>query len=349
MCPPSSGAQSRGGAGTARGTVARSPNPLHLDAAEPQLPCALVEAGLCWPASPPQSWTTAEVMHRRCPGLALHLPLTLRHPTFSLLLHPLPPSSRLDKPIWTSCHHLQLRVRAALQAMGMVGGQSHPVSCLWTSLGAVGGSGVCRAAGVGGGRERVSEETSEGQGLEEGEGFFLLHPKKNFFALRSYFCDCPVLGQHLGCFAPLWCLVERLWRSLPSQPPSLGWGRRGAFDTTVQRKLMYGLLGRCHAYFEGVYGGGQRTEIFPSSGTFGWCLISTCPVLPVVLTGPCMGFQGPLLFLRAAGTDAKPSHSGTMLVCHQSWTAAFENPLAVFSEGLMLGTGMWKIHIVLWI
>lgn len=61
----------------------------------------------------------------------------------------------------------------------------------------------CRAAGVGGGRERVSEETSEGQGLEEGEGFFLLHPKKNFFALRSYFCDCPVLGQHLGCFAPL--------------------------------------------------------------------------------------------------------------------------------------------------
>lgn len=50
--------------------------------------------------------------------------------------------------------------------------------------------------------------------------------------------------------------------------------------------------------------------------------------------------KGYCFFLRAAGPDAKPSCSDTMLICYESPAAASENPLAVFDEGLMLRRGV---------
>lgn len=213
MCSVSSGAQSRGGAGTTRGKVARTPYPLHLDAAEPQLLCGYWEQA--WAGqylTPSLSWTTMEVMRQCCPGLALHPPFILRHLTFPLLLRSLSPSSRLDKPDWISCCYPQLAARAALQVIDGAGGAKpcclRAFELVWELLEAlVSGEWWWWV------RRRVLEETSEGQDLEEAERIFLLPPKK-IFAPRSFFCDCPVLGQCLGCFAPMWCLSKRLWRNL---------------------------------------------------------------------------------------------------------------------------------------
>lgn len=120
--PPSSGSQSRRGAGSVRGTVSRTA-PLHLDAAETQLPCGYqklnwAEQHLFHGAEQPwRQWiNSSQGMFSTHPHLSLLL-FSFSHLLFS--------SYSLDKPNLTSFYNTQLLPGSGLVWLRR---QSHCVS-----------------------------------------------------------------------------------------------------------------------------------------------------------------------------------------------------------------------------
>lgn len=239
------------------------------------------------------------------------------------------PPTVLTNP--TALHFVKLWARAVLQVVS-VAGEGKPLclsafELLWEMKALVSGSWR--------GRGRVLKEISES--FWGGKSFFfLLHPKK--YSLHPGSASMTTCGS-----GSIWCALHKCDASQKGfevashLPPPLEWRRKEGLGTTVWRKLIFRLLGRCHAHLRMWTGKGSIQKC-----TSEWCLNSTCSVLPVVVTGPCLDLQGPLLFLRAA----RLSLSGPALVT----TKANWSPWKPFgSFYLIMGTCLWRIHIVLWI